>query len=281
MSSDRFLERFLRLECFDCEFIVGSLKEVVKGHKLLFSAASDEFKTMFNCDFKHQTRVKVVDLDPVGFKSMKQFIYSGEVSFTSAIHALLTFAAARKYSVHDLDEKCIKYVIENIQPSEVLQFYESCKALHISEFDQLCCKVIQEKTNEVVASEFFLSSKTETIELLLKLPGLKLESESEVFEHFERWAQAEADRKSINVDLMPSYFNNLKKHIRFLTMNVKEFASRVSGSSLMTPDEKNVILQNLMDSNPEPMPTYLSIEQEIRKFNVPPAKPKTYVQDGG
>ncbi|XP_022192623.2 BTB/POZ domain-containing protein 6 [Nilaparvata lugens] len=278
MCSDN--KKFLRLESVgidsDCEFVVGSLNEIVKGHKLLFSVASDVFKAMFYGDLKQESPVKVVDLDPIGFKLMKQFIYTGEVCFTSAIDALLTFSAARKYLIPDLEENCIKYINGNIQPSEVLEFFESCKVLYISEFDGLYSKIIQEKTDEVVDSEFFLTSKTETIESLLKLPCLKLESEREVFEHFERWAKAESDRKSINVDLMPSYFNNLKKHIRFLTMSLKEFVSCVEKSFILTREEKNAILNNLIEFNSEPMPKCLSLEREQRKFKTSSVTPKDY-----
>ncbi|RZF45266.1 hypothetical protein LSTR_LSTR011094 [Laodelphax striatellus] len=284
-STKTFQERFHRLcledgggIAYDCEFVIGPENVIVKGHKLLFSAASEVFKAMFYSDLREEKTVKVEDLDPEGFKGMKQFIYSGQVSFTSAIHALFTYASARKYIVPGLGEECIKYVEEKLQPSEVLELYEYCKVLCISEFDDLCRKIIQEKTDEVVASEYFLSSKIETIELFLKFPSLKLESEIKVFVHFERWALAEADRKNISDKLMQSSFNNLKKHIRFLTMSLKEFASCPLKSLFLSQEEKNTIIHNLIDVNSEPMPEYLSPERQQRKFDISPVAltPESY-----
>ncbi|RZF44186.1 hypothetical protein LSTR_LSTR003826 [Laodelphax striatellus] len=98
--SQKFEKRFLNLldnnmDC-DCEFDVGSQNIVIRGHKFLFSAASEVFHAMFYGKFKEEEAVRVEDLDPEGFQGMRQFIYTGEVNFTSSIHLLSIYIAARK-----------------------------------------------------------------------------------------------------------------------------------------------------------------------------------------
>ncbi|XP_039298539.1 BTB/POZ and MATH domain-containing protein 3-like [Nilaparvata lugens] len=60
----------------DCEFVLGSQKTSIKGHKVFFSAASEVFHAMFCSDLKETNPVHVEDLEPEGFKAMKQFIYT-------------------------------------------------------------------------------------------------------------------------------------------------------------------------------------------------------------
>ncbi|XP_022202147.2 BTB/POZ domain-containing protein 3 [Nilaparvata lugens] len=252
----------------DCEFIVGPERKIIKGHKLIFSAASDVFDAMFYGPLKEDSTVNIEDLSADGFEGMKTFIYTGEISFSSVSHALFTYISAQKYLVTQLENVCIKFIEENLKPSQVLEFYELCQFNCITKFKELCTKIIQENTNEIVHSDYFITVKPETIELILELPALKLSSEIKVFEHFERWALAEAERKAISDNDIASSFNNLKKLIRFLTITGEEFVSRVGDSKLLTPDEKHAIACNKLKSSSKPMPDSISLLEQPRMFNL-------------
>ncbi|RZF48839.1 hypothetical protein LSTR_LSTR003219 [Laodelphax striatellus] len=275
-SFNKFDERFLRLlreendsiDC-DCEFIVGWNNVVIKGHKFMFSLASAVFKAMFNGNLKEEGVVKIEDLEPEGFEGMKQFIYTGKVNFNSSLHALFVFTAARKYMIPALVEKCKNYIIKaEIHPLEVLEFLEYCKACNISGFDNLCRRIIEGKTNEVVESEYFASAKIETVELILQSPSLHLHSEIEVFKCFEKWALAEVERKGIEAEDMQTKFDHLKKHIRLLTINFQEFVSEVETSLFLTQEEKHAIALNLMVLDPKPMTKSLSPQKMSRIFSL-------------
>ncbi|RZF42832.1 hypothetical protein LSTR_LSTR003656 [Laodelphax striatellus] len=272
-SAEKFEDRCLRLEDedgangidYDCTFIVGDEKIVFKGHKLLFSAASKVFKATFYGNLK--AAEVAVDLHPEAFQGLKQFIYTGRIDFKSAMHALLVYKAARKFSVPALGKQCISYIEGNkIHPAEVLKFYEHCRLFEFSEFEQLCCNTIQNETYEVVESEYFNSAKPESIEVFMKLESLRFKSEIQVFENFERWAIAEAVRKEIRTEDMSSHFNSLIKHIKFLTISFEEFVSKVSDSPLLSDKEKLAVACNLMKSDSKPMPENLSSEKAHRKF---------------
>ncbi|XP_022207838.2 BTB/POZ domain-containing protein 3-like [Nilaparvata lugens] len=262
-SADEFKNRFLQASDYgigyDCKFIVGPENNVVEGHKFLFSVASEVFQAMFYGDLKEESTVKIEDLDAEGFKAMKHYIYTGEVNFTSAIHALSAYIAARKYLISQLMRECISYCQKQLNPSQVLQFYETCVTHNITEFDELCLNIIEEKTDQIIESDYFPFAQAETIQLILKSRSLSLQSEIEVFDLFEKWALAEADRTRLRDGDLASSFNHLKKYVRFLTISSEEFTERIEQSLLLTPTEKNAIESNLSQFNPKPMPLDLSM----------------------
>ncbi|RZF43706.1 hypothetical protein LSTR_LSTR015245 [Laodelphax striatellus] len=262
-----FDERFKRLFDDDigndCEFVVGLQSATIKGHKLIFSSASDVFRAMFYGSFK-QEPVRITDLEPDEFKGMKYFIYTGEVIFTSAIETLLIYIAAQKYNIPELCRQCTQYIHTHTSASEVLEFYEYCKTRSISEFDETCCRIIQEKTEDVLKSDYFLHAEKETVDLILGFQSLKLASELDVFDYFEKWATAEAGRSQISAEEMGSCFNSLKKHIRFLSMSWEDFASKPAKSLFLTHDEKYVIGLNIKSFGSAPYPEHLSSLQQPR-----------------
>ncbi|XP_022191774.2 BTB/POZ domain-containing protein 6 [Nilaparvata lugens] len=251
---------------FDCEFIVGTEKIVIKGHKFVFAVSSEVFQAMFYGDLKEEKAVIVEDLHADGFECLKQFIYTGQVNFRSAMQALLTFVAARKYLIDELSEASTKFVLECMRPADVLQIYECCKMFKTPQFEDKCCELIQEATDQVVASEYFTTVQLETIELILKSSPLNLQSELDVFDLLERWALAEASRRAMTVERIATDFNSLKKHICFLTMNGNQFITRVVESPLLTQQEKLVIGVNLIELNAKPMPESISTKSQLRHF---------------
>ncbi|RZF48005.1 hypothetical protein LSTR_LSTR002071 [Laodelphax striatellus] len=247
----------------DCEFVVG-LRDptTIKGHRLIFSLASEKFKGLL----KEESVIRIDDLEPEEFQGMKLFIYTGKVIFVSAIKTLLMYIAAQKFDIIELCRQCIKHIMTETTPFEVLEFYEHCQSRNISEFDETCCRIIQEKTDDVFKSEYFSSAKIETVNMILELPSMKLASELELFDYFEKWAMAEATRKQLGVEEMGSVFNSLKKHIRFLTMSWEVFASKPAKSSFLTEHEKKLIGLNIMNLGSSPYPEHLSIVQQPRDF---------------
>ncbi|RZF40636.1 hypothetical protein LSTR_LSTR010622 [Laodelphax striatellus] len=253
----------------DCEFVVGIEKTLIKGHKLIFGKASEVFQAMFFGNLREEKPVRVEDLDPDGFRGMKTFIYTGEVDFTSVFHALATYIAARKYIIPDLSVECVKYIDNQIKPSEVLEFLDRCLSNVIDQFTFICCKIIQEKTDEVLASKYFVSTSFRMIEFILKAPTLKLSSEIELYEHFERWALADVQRLNVPAVSVSTRFNYLKKHIRFLTISSDEFVSRVAPSILLTQEEKFAIALNKMKFDSKMTTNTISMTLQSRNFNKP------------
>ncbi|XP_039289366.1 BTB/POZ domain-containing protein 2 isoform X2 [Nilaparvata lugens] len=254
----------------DCEFVVGEQKTVIKGHKLLFSLASEVFQAMFCGDLKETASVQVIDLEPEGFNGMKTYIYTGEIKFTSVFHALHTHTAARKYIIPNLPQKCVDFIEKTLKPCDVLELQDTCRINCISDFDNLCSRIINQNTGEVFSSAYFPSASIDAVESILKSSSLNVKSEVEIFINFERWASAEIERRKAPTEDVAMCFNNLKKHIRFLTMSGEEFVERVEPSPLLTREEKYAIAINKMKLNPRVTAESISMIQEPRAmdFNI-------------
>ncbi|XP_022188754.2 BTB/POZ domain-containing protein 3-like isoform X3 [Nilaparvata lugens] len=274
-----FKKRFKRL-CdsdiqSDCEFIVGSNKFVIKGHKLIFSMASPVFYDMFYGKNGIDPKVIVKDLNVYGFKAMKEFIYTGGVDFKSyqnstSNYVLCTYIAATKFKIVQLVSKCIKFMEDEINsdPPQVICYFNNSNYIWNDTADQLnkiCRKAIETHTQKILSNNVFLSADPRTVDWILNLESLALKSELELFKLFETWALAKAKRENIAMDKMGIMFNDLQKHIRFLTMTAKEFAEAAK-SPLLTEGEKLAIALNMAEFGATPYPGHLSANRVKRNF---------------
>ncbi|XP_039285151.1 BTB/POZ domain-containing protein 6-B-like [Nilaparvata lugens] len=249
----------------DCEFLVGEQKCKIKGHKLLFGISSPVFRAVLYDGLHNASTFEVKDVEPDVFQGMKQFIYTDSVNFSSGLQACSSYLASWKYVIPDLMSKCVQYIKDNISVSEVIDVYEfSCK-YNIPDIEKICAAVFQNKTREVMQSEKFLSANVQTLETILKMDSLNLESELEVFKYTEKWAIAEAVRR--NIDLQAEYFNCIKKHVRFLTMDKDQYKEGLSKSDLITAEERISLLHNLMDLEDE-LPHKFCPVSEPRNFTI-------------
>ncbi|RZF33231.1 hypothetical protein LSTR_LSTR017546, partial [Laodelphax striatellus] len=157
----------------DCEFVVGPEKNVIKGHKVLFCAASEVFHAMFLRNLKETKTVHVEDIELDIFQGLKKYIYTGQTAFKSVFQALAIFVAARKYLIEPLKDTCECYIDWELRPSQVLELLDSCRLNSVSELDsyhiiRVCHEYIRLDTANVVESAYFPSANIETIELILK-----------------------------------------------------------------------------------------------------------------
>ncbi|XP_039278609.1 BTB/POZ domain-containing protein 6-B-like [Nilaparvata lugens] len=232
----------------DCEFLVGEKKCKIKGHKLLFGISSPVFRDMLydGLQSKNGVTYEVIDVEPEEFQGMKQFIYTDNVVFTSGLHACSVYLASWKYVIPDLMPKCVQYIKDNLSVTEVIDVFEFSRLNNIPDIEKICLAIFQEKTREVMQSEKFLTTDIHTLEAILKLDSLKLESELEVFQYVEKWALAESCRRNIDLQQQGEYFNCIKRHLRILTIDKEQYENGLSKSHLLTAEEKIPILHNLL-----------------------------------
>ncbi|XP_039285166.1 BTB/POZ domain-containing protein 3-like [Nilaparvata lugens] len=252
----------------DCEFLVGEQKCRIKGHKLLFGISSPVFRAMLYDGLHNASTFEVKDVQPDVFQGMKQFIYTDSVNFSSGLQACSVYLVSWKYVIPDLMSKCVQYIEDNISVSEVLDVYEFSHQNNIPDIEKHCLTVFQNKTREVMQSEKFLSTDIHTLETILKLDSLSLDSELELFKYTEKWALAEANRRKI--DLQAEYFNCIKRHIRFSTFDKDQFQEGLSESDLLTAEEKIPILYNL-----------LGFENKSPQMTAPVAVPRIFREGEG
>ncbi|XP_022188733.2 BTB/POZ domain-containing protein 6-like [Nilaparvata lugens] len=249
----------------DCEFLVGNEKSVIKGHKLVFSAASTVFYAKFYGDLKENSVVELSDLEPEGFKKMKQYIYTGEVSFETYDQIIYTLVIGKKYSIPTLATKCMELLEEgkDTYRLQALKYYEYLNERSISELNQLCERIVEENTFDILSKEGFLSAKHKTVGWILGFESLALTSEVELFNFVEKWALAKAKPA---IPTSAEGFNHIKKDIRFLTMDGEQFADVATKTTLLTDGEKLAISLNLLKFGSTSLPEYLSNNRKERNF---------------
>uniref|UniRef100_A0A182QR42 BTB domain-containing protein n=1 Tax=Anopheles farauti TaxID=69004 RepID=A0A182QR42_9DIPT len=135
----RFNELRKKKHLVDCSFRVND--DVYHCHKLILSAASPVFETMFYGALAEKQMVKIADIKPNVFERMLEYIYVGAIDFDGVqnIEELLElYYCAEKYMIDSLHEKCVNYFGKNIKPNNVLKIldiaypYGKCKQLLVN-----------------------------------------------------------------------------------------------------------------------------------------------------
>merc|ERR1719509_468044 len=85
-------------EFSDVHFTFPDEEEVLYGHKTILVTCSDVFRAHFEHKvFKDQIVVPIVDAKRSDFNKLLQFIYTGEVQFTTVAVAMELLYLAKKY----------------------------------------------------------------------------------------------------------------------------------------------------------------------------------------
>ncbi|GIY23630.1 speckle-type POZ protein-like [Caerostris extrusa] len=102
------------------------------AHKFILSARSSVFKAMFSSDMRESMCdiVDIQDLEDDTVKQMLRFMYTADVDDLGWSSASDLYAAADKYEVLTLKEKCSSYLKANLRPSN------ACEALILADLHQ-------------------------------------------------------------------------------------------------------------------------------------------------
>ncbi|GIY53101.1 TD and POZ domain-containing protein 1 [Caerostris extrusa] len=102
------------------------------AHKFILSARSPVFKAMFSSDMRESMCdiVDIQDLEDDTVKRMLRFMYIADVDDLGWSSASDLYAAADKYEVLTLKEKCSSYLKANLRPSS------ACEALILADLHQ-------------------------------------------------------------------------------------------------------------------------------------------------
>ncbi|XP_039292215.1 BTB/POZ domain-containing protein 2-like [Nilaparvata lugens] len=252
----------------DCEFVVGKQNCFIKGHKLLFAINSPVFRDLLYNNghtSNNATAMEIEDVEANEFNGMKQFFYTESVDFTSSLHACSVYLAAWKYVVPDLMSTCVQYIKCNISVTEVIDVYQFSIKHNIPDIETICFAFFQNKTTEIMQSEKFLSADINTVETILKMDSLNLNSELELFNYTEKWVHAEASRRKVDLPNQSEHFNCIIRHIRFLTMSKEQYREGPSQSDLLAAEEKLSIIHKLLGFEDQ-LSTKLSPLTENRIF---------------
>jgi BTB/POZ domain-containing protein 1/2 len=144
----------------------------------------------------------------------------------------------KKYIIPSLNEKCVNFLLENLNPENVLDVLEQTTRFDEKKLEQQCWKIIEFKTGKVVASDSFNNISQTTLDKLLKRDILRI-PEVELFQAVLKWIDFQCSRKYLEPtgENRRSIIGKAIYDFRFFSMSQAEFVKHVSKSGLLTSDE--------------------------------------------
>ena len=162
---------------------------------------------------------------------------------------------AKKYMVPALADKCLEYLEDNVDPSNVFSVLPFGEKYEEKRLVSRCWEVIDKQTEEFVKSDGFATIERSLLELIITRDSLTIE-EIELFKAVDLWATKECERQGLVVDgtlKRKVLGETLVKALRFPTVKQKDFASVVLDSKILTQDEIVTIIKCLNSVSTSPV----------------------------
>ena len=139
----------------DVKFVVpkakgeGGSKQVISAHKLMLSISSPVFEAMFYGELAETTdSIELPDCEYDSLLELFRYMYNDEV-ILSGRNVMGVLYLATKYMVPSLTDKCIEYLQDNLDSSNVFSILPSVqKHEEKNQVDQ-CWNVIDKQTERL------------------------------------------------------------------------------------------------------------------------------------
>jgi hypothetical protein len=200
-TKNTILERnrhmFNNSDMSDISFTWAASDQTFYAHKYVLSTSSAVFHAMFYGGLA--VKDSIVHLSDTNDESLEQFLrflYTEECTLT-ADNVVAIMYLAKKYIIPSLDEKCVNFLLENLNPENVLDVLEQATRFDEKKLEKRCWKIIEaSRTGEVVASDSFNNTSQTTLDKLLKRDKLKI-PEVELFQAVLEWIDFQCSRKNL------------------------------------------------------------------------------------
>ncbi|KAL1502542.1 hypothetical protein ABEB36_007670 [Hypothenemus hampei] len=203
------MKKYLQIgKLCDVVLIAGQNGQRVSAHKLVLSAASEYFATMFTGSLSNndQREITLVDIDGDVLQAVVNYCYTGTIEIREDnVETLLTTACLML--LHEVVEACSRFLSHQLHPS-------NCLGIAIFAEHQLCTSLLNEAKAythqhfmQVILNQEFLQLNLEQIHDLLSSDDLNVSSEEEIFSALLSWIQHDPIER--------------KKHISALLASVK------------------------------------------------------------
>jgi hypothetical protein len=272
-TKNTILERnrhmFNNSDMSDISFTWAASDQTFYAHKYVLATSSAVFHAMFYGGLA--VKDSIVHLSDTNEESLEQFLrflYTEECTFT-ADNVVAIMYLAKKYIIPSLSEICVKFMLENLNPENVLDVLEQATRFDEKKLEKRCWKkIIESSTGRVVASDSFNNISQTTLAILLKRDKLKI-PEVELFQAVLKWIDFQCSRKNLETtgENRRSIIGEAIYDFRFFGMSQIEFIQHVSKSGLFTSGELVAISEK-----------YIGIDSPALKWNLPNRKPETVVR---
>ncbi|KAL4233704.1 BTB/POZ domain-containing protein 3 [Mactra antiquata] len=252
----------------DVTIIVGtSDREVIKAHSFILSSRSPEFAKLLQSEEYIGSQVLVLtDIRLDVFKCIIGYIYTDDAEFNTE-QALAIIPATGVLGPRALREKCLRYLLGEMSSEIACILLEYCYIYkHPYVYDK-CLSFILVNALDVFNEDRFSDLSPQCVDDVTKSDDLNSDEYS-VFEALVEWAEKECGRRQ----LYPTNENKrevldmLIYNVRFATLEVDEFNTRISQRNVLKPEETMEIFQ-ILHGKAGDIPDHINF-QTRRQYNV-------------
>ncbi|GFR30849.1 hypothetical protein TNCT_718581 [Trichonephila clavata] len=233
----------------DVVFLVDQPPKRCPCHKLILGLGSQVFKTMFYGKIREKEEIHVPDVTKEGFSIMLRYFYSDEIKIESEYDAFEAAYVSKKYLIKPLFKACENYLVSNIllDPETVFSLYEEASFLEMKQLQSRCLGFISKNAKKVLHSKFFRSASKSTIEDILKLDLMDIESETDIIEALWCWGQEQCKELDLECTNKNVRFltRDFLRYVRFLSMKMEDLQPILEKFQLLDTSEQLAILWNL------------------------------------
>ncbi|KAK3590978.1 hypothetical protein CHS0354_020331 [Potamilus streckersoni] len=237
-----------QMDC-DVTFHVGKQRQIVKAHKYVLFSRSSVFYAMLCGPLQETGPIDVPDIEPGAFQQLLRFMYY-EAFEPNGDCILALLYAAKKYAVHFLVTKCVKWLKNAVSVENVCDIFQQAHALDETDLSSKCLEFILDNGHSVIKQLSFKELSSGCVELIIKKDDF-CAKEEEIYEAVKGWAKHECGRKNLKPSAgnMRKVLGGLRNHIRYALMDKKYFADRVIVDDILTTDEKLHLCRSFLGSD--------------------------------
>lgn len=218
---------------------IKKCKMIIPAHKFVLAIGSPVFFAMFYGKLaEKKDSIDVVDCEYESLLELFRFLYSDEVNFNPD-NVMQVLYLAKKYLVPALVDKCIEYLEQILDGSNVFSMIDCSRTFDDKKLMEKCWCVVDKCAEDAVKSSSFITIEKSVLETLVERDTLMIK-ELELFKAVDKWAKKECERQDFVADGTVKrriLGERIVKAIRFPIIEQKEFVAVVLDSNILTSRE--------------------------------------------
>ncbi|CAB4019462.1 BTB POZ domain-containing 6-like [Paramuricea clavata] len=232
----------------DIKFTFGDKKsgEVFYAHKFVLAMSSPVFNEMFYSKTETEKPIKTIHFPDQNTETLAgffSFIYKEECpkDFEKDLEVLRLI---KKYEIVSFDSACSHSFQRNTELQKACKLLDKFLEMKAEALAEICMDKIDLYADEYFASEYFLSIKQSTLNILLDRDTLWY-NETDLFKAVLKWADHQCSLQNLitTQEDRRKVVGNAIYSIRFLLMNQSEFATHVLPTDILDDHEMVEIIK--------------------------------------
>ena len=225
----------------DVKFVAtkSESKQVIPAHKFILAIGSPVFEAMFYGELAEtKDTIELPDCDNESLLELFRYMYSDEVNLSGS-NVMGVLYLAKKYIVPSLTNKCVEYLKEKMDPSNVFSILPFAQKYEEKALVDLCWRVIENHTEAAVKAEGFETIERSLLEEVVARDILSIK-EVTLFQAVDRWATTQCEKQGLAEEgpiKRRILGEEMIKALRFPVMTGEEFAVNVLDTNILTSDE--------------------------------------------